>query len=117
MIMNLFTQICTHPSPPRTSSHLKDLSLSVSHIFRSLTPRRNDERLLVGQVLRRHLEVAAQEHGHVGQVEGPPHRDVRAVMLHRPAGRGLFGRRGELQLLEEGLVAQLLYHAFLAEAR
>lgn len=75
-----------------------------------------DEGLLVLQILRGHLEVAADQHGNLGQVQRPVDGQVRAVVLHGPVGEGSVDDvRGDVQLRQEGLVAHLFQHTVLTE--
>lgn len=80
-------------------------------------PPLQDECLLVVEIPRRHVEVTADQHRHLGQCQRPLDRDVIAVVLHRPAGRRRSKLCRHVQLLQEGLVPQLLQHTDTAETR
>lgn len=74
------------------------------------------ECLLVVEIPRRHLEVSAEQHRHLGQRQRPMNRDVRSVVLHRPARIGGSEFTLNVQLLEKCLIAHLLQQTHAAEA-
>lgn len=99
----IYREICTRlpPPPPFTPPLILNLL--------------NDKRLLVVEIPRRHVEIAANQHRHLSQIQGSSNRNMGAIMLHGPTGRWCSKLRRHMQLLQEGLVADLLESAHSAE--
>lgn len=96
--------------------YLQDLILIYVQVS-SLSSSSQDERLLVVQIPRRHVELSANQHRHLSQCQRSTDRDVRSIVLHCPAGRWCSEFRGHVQLLQERLVPYLLQSTYPTETR
>lgn len=96
--------------------YLQDLILIYVQVS-FLSSSSQDERLLVVQIPRRHVELSANQHRHLSQCQRSTDRDVRSIVLHCPAGRWCSEFRGHVQLLQERLVPYLLQSTYTTETR